>query len=528
MDINSPENRKALIRISQFVLEEEAEKLREHVQEKIVETALFWGMKENEFASTGTILELIEKEIPLVKFHDVVLDDVLSRLHVKGSIVENAKGSCRLSVLRRAEFGKLVNKIKEKMDRINGQFLLLLEREYGKKLTDEQKNTGLEKLYSLLASLAYEKSDFVARIITQKNVENLPWEISAHKIYGILGEIQENDLRNAEFRAIKLIFRESSEDFCRFLFSLTQNLVCIQILNLDPECQALERKAFSDKMLFLDTNVMLGLICPTSWQHKLAVHLVTLSKSLGAKCFVTKRTCDEYMKVLEEANRILEKWNAPMKFLQNTSNEFLISFWSEKQNDQSLAWHGYYQRCKDVGKLLSEQEIQLYVESLEKIRRNEHFKTIMAHVNTCYQAVKQKSKSGNVCEHDALLMILIRELRRDQSLALLGSNSWFITLDGSLLCVDNLINSIPEFKDKTPSSMLCDIWLEMISPFLPLSVRKREAFEAFAVLVKHQFSLVPSESHSLPFQRIRRSSVGMYVITISLSGFFFSISSTFL
>lgn len=504
LDLSLEDNRKALIRISQFVLEEEIDKTRDDLQEKIVETAMFWGMQNDEYASIDRITELVEKEIRLIKFPGLVLDSILSRLSSKGSIVQDEKGSYNLSVLRRAELTKLVDEKKRRIDRINGQFLLLLEREYGRKLTDDQMKLGLEKLYSLLASLALEKSDLIARIVTKKNLENLPMEISIHKLYGILGEVEEIDLRNAEFRAIKLIFREGSDDFCSFLFYLTQNLVCIQILNLDPECQALEKKAFSGKTLFLDTNVLVGLICPTHWQHKPSSYIVTLSNSLGMKSSVTKATCDEFLFLLEEANRIFKEWAAPMKFLGDADNEFLTSFWSEKQSDQSLSWNTYYQRTKDIGRILNEQGIQLYVESTDKIRRNQHFKTIMTQVNTCYQSIKVKNKSAEVCEHDALLMLLVRELR-GQSMAILGPDYWFITGDESLFCVDNRINSISDFKDKTPSSILVDIWLGMISPFLPLSIREKDAYEAFTLLVKHQFGLLPFQIDTEKLVRIQGS-----------------------
>ena len=505
MNLVLEKDRNALIRLSQFVLAEETERIRDDLQEKIIEAAFFWGAKDEEFVSIDEVAKLVAKEIRIIKFPDEMLDDIVSRLLAKGSIIENEQGAYKLSVLRQTEFGELVSEKRRRIDRINGQFLILLEREYGKKLTDEQKKEGLEKLYSLLTSLALEKSDLVARVITQKNLENLPMEMSIHKLYGILGEIEEIDLRNAEFRAIKLMFRTSSEDFCRFLFSLTQNLICIQILNLDPECRALERKAFSEKRLFLDTNVLIGLVCPTDWQHKPAMQIVKLSGLLGAKCLVTKTTCDEYSQIIEEANRIFKKWQAPLKFLKDADNEFLTSFWSEKQTNKSLSWKSYYQRTRDVGKILTEHGIQLFVESLGKIRNNQHFESVMTQVNTCYQSVKGKKKGPPVCEHDALLMLLVRELRREAGLTLLGPNYWFITGDESLLCVDNLINSIPEFSDKTPSSMISALWLQMISPFLPLRMREKDAYEAFSMIVKHQFALVPFQIDAQKLVKIQGS-----------------------
>ena len=408
-------------------------------------------------------------------------------------------------MLRRTEFKRLVNEKRGKIDRINENFLLKFEREYRKRLTDEQKEEGLENFYSFLASLTLEKSDLIARIITQKNLEDLPMELNIHRLYQILGEIDDIDLRNAQFRAIKLIFREASDEFCSFLFSLTQNLICIQILNIDPDCQALERKAFSNKVLFLDTNILVALLCPTHWSHIPATQLISLSSQLGAKFSVTRETCEEYMAILNEANRVFKRWKAPVKFLEDADNEFLTSFWSERQTNQSLSWRNYHQRTRDVGRILKEHNIQIHTESLDQIRNNEHFEAVKTHVNTCYLTTKGKGKAGIVCEHDALHMLLVRELRKKQSLTLFGPDYWFITGDESLLCVDNQINKIPKFPNKTPSSMLCDVWLEMISPFLPLSVREKDAYEAFSLLVKHQFGLMPFQINTETLVKIQGS-----------------------
>jgi hypothetical protein len=154
---------------------------------------------------------------------------------------------------------------------------------------------------------------------------------------------------------------------------------------------------------------------------------------------------------------------------------------------------------------LADHGVQLYIESLEKIRDNAHFKATMTEVNSCYSLFKGRGKTEKVCEHDALLMLLIRELRKGQAATLLGPNYWFVTGDESLSCVDKYINFIPDFRDKTPSSMLCDVWLEMISPFLPLSSRETEAYEAFAMLIKNQFALVPFQIDAKTLVKIQGS-----------------------
>jgi hypothetical protein len=495
MDINLPNMRATLVRISQFVLQEESEIVRENLQEKVAEAALFWGLNENQSASVENLQKIAENVVHL-KFASNLLEVIISRLIAKGSVVKDNAGNYTLSVIRRKEYARMAQERKERVDRFNGQFLFLLEKEYGRKLNTEQMKEGMEKLYAILGQLTIEKSDLIARIVTRQNVENLPYELNIHKLLTLLSKIEDQELRNAEFRAIKLLFRETSDDFYSFLFVLTQNLICIQILNLDPECRALEKKAFSEKALFLDTNILIGLVCPTDWQHKPAKSLLKFSSFLGIRCFVAGKTCEEYNSLLEEANKIFKKWEAPLKFLADANNEFLSSFWSEKQADHSLTWDSYYHRTKDVGKILSDNGIQPYVEDLEQINKNKHFETITEYVDECYVLLKRRTKNLLVCEHDATLLILIRNLRKQERNAMLGPNHWFITGDDSLLCVDNKINSLPDFADKVPSSMLFSIWLDMISPFLTIQLREGDAYETFTMLTKYQFALVPFQIDS--------------------------------
>jgi len=338
-----------------------------------------------------------------------------------------------------------------------------------------------------------EKSDVVARVATHKNIEVLPTELPIQILSKILTRISEEKLREAEKRTIESMFRDATEDFCAFLFSVAQNLVCIQILNLDPECQSLEREAFRRKALFLDTNVLIALLCPTNWMHKVAEHLVTLTRLLGAKCVVTKRTYQEYLILLDEANNIYMKWQAPYRFLENADNEFLSSFWFEKKTTPSQSWRGYYYRMKQIEGVLKKLKIEYYTENVDKVLKNPHFETIRDEVDSCYKKVKRKRKRKEVCEHDAFHMLLMRELRKKDKLTFLGPNYWFATGDESLLCVDNKINTLSDYSDKTPSSMLCDLWLEMISPFLPINVREKDAYEAFSMLIKQQFAMIPFE-----------------------------------
>jgi hypothetical protein len=117
MSTDFEEKRDSLIKITQFVLGEEAERIRDKLEENIVETALYWGIKGDGFASTARIEELIEKEIVFAKFPPIIINKILSRLLAKGSVVENEKGWYSFQYSDEWNLEKLLMKKREKLTR---------------------------------------------------------------------------------------------------------------------------------------------------------------------------------------------------------------------------------------------------------------------------------------------------------------------------------------------------------------------------------------------------------------------------
>jgi hypothetical protein len=485
-------------------LREETDKLRDGLQGNIVEMSLFWGTKEDQFVSRDEITALIVKEIYLIAFPELVFDAIISRLLAKGTLEKNENGLYALRDSRRVEIEKHTEQNQRRIDIINTTFIQRLEHYHGVGLLQTQKDESLARFYSFLASIIMERSELVARIIAGKTVEVLPTDLPIQTLGEILARIGDKKLRDSTKDAIESLFKEGSEDFSSFLFSLAQNLTCINILNLDPECQALEREAFANKVLFLDTNVLIALLCPTHFMHKVVEQLIMLSQSLGAKCVVTTKTYEEYLVQLEEANYTYAKWTAPYRYFETVDDDFLSSFWIEKKSNASQNWKGYYYRMKQIKSVLKKLNIEYSTESFENVRKDPNFDIVKEAVRECYRSMKGRNKSAKVCEHDALHMLLMRTMRKRDESAFLGPNQWFITSDESLLCVDNRINMLAN-SDKIPSSMLSDLWLEMITPFLPTVRREKEAYEAFSILVKRQFATIPFALEADTFLEIQGS-----------------------
>ena len=481
----SPENRrKALIRISQFVLRDEIQKTRDELQENIVEMALFWGTME-EGVPFHQINGILRTELYFIEFPDFVLTEILERLLNKKRM-ELQKGKYILKESRRSEISKAVKENELVVNEINDLVILETERKYKKELSKKQKNAVLTNFYSYLASLFIERAEVITKILIAETLDfstDLPKQIFANT----LEKIGEEKLRKAYKDAFSSIIDNPTENFLKFLFSISQNLICIQVLNLDPECRKLERDAFSEKVLFLDTNIAIDLVCESRPLHKVANDLIEITSSLGSKFVVSERTIEEYLDVLEDANKSPKNRSA----LRLLRDPFISSYNLEKKTSPSQTWKGYYYRMKKIESILHKKfNIAVYKEKHDEMKENPSFDEIAKQVTYCYEKIRYRPKKVKVAEHDAFHLLLIRELRKDETPTFLGPRHWFITGDATLLCVDDAINRKLDYTNKTPSSMMSNVWLEMISPFLSSDARKK-SLPLFGLLLRREFVIIP-------------------------------------
>ena len=453
--------------------------------------SLFWGTREGQNVASEEIAEIIKKELIIIALPQYALDAILPRLLSKGTVSLTEEKKYSLKNLKRKEIAGILEKSKSKTECINECVVAGVVREFGQDLSLDQKEETLANFYLFLASIFLERSNLVAKIVTSKEIGVIPIEFPSEILIEILAKTRDPRTARAQKKAFERLFREASEPFIDFLFSAIQNLVCLQVLNLDPECKSLEKEAFKSKVLFLDTNVLMALLCPTDPMSKVAKDFVDLTKSLGSNCYVTERTMDEYSLNLEEANSTYKNWRGPHSLFEHADNEFLASYWEEKKRNPTQNWAGYYYRMKSIESLLGKMGIIYFKEEHKEIFEKEYFQKVSNQVYRCCLAIKRRKKSRNVCLHDAYHLLLIRELRKKEENPMLGPNNWFATGDETLFCVDNLVNSLTG--DRTPSSMLCSIWLDMIAPFLPVTIRNDKARDVFSGFIRQQFSVMPFE-----------------------------------
>jgi hypothetical protein len=489
-DMLPEDRRKALIRISQFVLRDDIQKVRDDIQDNIVEIALYWSPSEQEVSITE-IKERLTKELDLTLTNSI-LTNITERLVKKSSLEFHSEtGKYFLREDRRSQISRVVREKEQMLDEIEDLLRTKTEEKYLDRLSPEQKKEIIENFYSYLASLFVERSEAIAKILTGM-IPDLKSALPRQIFESTIRRIPNEKIREAYHKAFLEVIDNPTESFLKFLFSVSQNLICIQVLNLDPTCQKLQKNALSEKVLFLDTNVIISLVCERDPYHQITKDLIDLTLSLGTKFVVTEKTIEEYSKVLEDANKspkiLKSKENRSTRLLKDP---FILSFISEKDSLPSQTWEGYYLRMKQIGSVLQNKfRIETYKEEHDDIKEKPSFSEIADQVTRCYQAFRHRPKTIDVAEHDAFHLLLVRELRKNEPAGVLGPKYWFITTDTTLLCVDRAINRKLDYSDKTPSSMLSEIWLEMISPFLS-STGKEKSLDLFGMLLKKEFATIP-------------------------------------
>jgi hypothetical protein len=223
------------------------------------------------------------------------------------------------------------------------------------------------------------------------------------------------------------------EEVKEFLSFIAQNFVCFEILQLDPECNLLKKEAFSNKLLLLDTNVIVALLLPPHPYHNITMRVIETAKALGVRIAYTERTIREFLALLDEANELWQDVRSrPFSLLKRVENEIIRTYVLFREKYKS--WDGYYYTLKQVKKLLQEHGIfEFTIPPLEGglLRDNQMFQEVVGYVRQYALEISNNPKASSVAEHDAYHLLLIRDLNKPPS-DMFGPKLLFLTLISTL------------------------------------------------------------------------------------------------
>lgn len=482
-----------LIRISQFIIRKESEDFGKNCQDALVKTVLL--ISGNAGLSFPEIMKEIEQQMGIKNFPVSTIKSVVERLSVQKVEIYEKEGKYFLE-------GDVYEKMKETSTE-RRKVLASFESSIKAKMQTKLKKTSLdatdidlvfEALYEFLVKWLHSESSFVANLLFYKKKVTAP-DFPTKILDEIVEKVQDSNLRQAIKNSILETFWESEKVSTGFLYEVLQSYLHLELLNIDPECRCLQRVAFSNKTLVLDTNILMALFLKRDLMHEGTIETLSLARDLGINLVFTKRTKQEWLWGLERASEEFRSiQDAKPSLLETLGNVFILSYLKENEINSSLTWQGFYLQMRQLEKFTSERGIKYWYKKefeLDKLPNKEFFDPLDGRVYSCAK-LRGNIKSKDVCEHDAYHLLLVRKLREEHPTDILGPSHWFLTYDTSLICADEGLNEFIKAPFDPPSSMLANMWITMIAPFLGPEVPENRLADAFAHLMKTHFAIMPS------------------------------------
>lgn len=469
----------ALKKLAQFVLNRSTENIRNELYEYLVMSALHGT---SDALTREEIVSSIQKDLGIAQVPNTLVDSALTRLAQKRdieSIQSQEKQKYFLSNTMGEKLSRITQEYGATFSAVTNKLIALVEEKHGI-LTDVEKTTVIQNFQSLLGTIFGTNGLITANAILGK--KGISETMGLADILNLITQILErkDKLSEAQKEVFINYLNTPDENLSAYLYSLSQSYYLIEVLNLDPGCQALMRENLRKITGYLDTNLIVFSLVGGELSKAVA-KLIKLSTDLGIKIKFTKRTREEFIRHIEFKKMVYSKkgevtFKSYGKITPILEDGLLKDYLEKKKANPGLTYEGYFARLTGIEALLrNKYSIEFDENPYEEIKKHENMDKFKRLVWK-YALLKPEA----VAEHDAYHILLIQELRKKEKSGILGPGSWFITYDHTLYFVDK--DLAREEPDRIPSSIYAENWIQMLSPLLSPEISNKTAREVFTTL----------------------------------------------
>ena len=479
-----------LLELQRFVLDRKTTDTRIELYEHMVATTIFEHGDVHGSITYDDLKKKIEEGFGINKIPDLHLKDAISNLAEKEDLSE-ITSKLTLSQVKYDEIKKNIKEICDLEDRIQNNIFESLHKKIPS-ISDQQCKQIIENLSHFFGTIFARYGSTSARILTEgiNKMSELKDQDGFQSLYEkLILNIVSKDVRNDLDEFFNEYFGNPAEDVAKFLFSRAQSYVYFEILNLDPDLKSLEKKSWSQKQIYLDTNAFMDLIFEEGVLHDIIETLVQETQELGATVLISNATGNEFLASIEISRNKHKNFRVKRKFApfyENAQKQgaFLSTYSKELIKNPNLTMDTFLKRYQEFESVMEskygiiledvDKEIDLENEDAQKLKTQ-----ILRHA---------PNKRSKVIKHDAYMILRVRKLR-DKKPDLTGYKAWMLTTDHSLSSVERTTYG----KDSVCASVRPEIWLEIISPFVSPQVTINDRSYAFTKLLSTKFS-----SHKIP------------------------------
>ena len=460
-------------------------------QEGIVKSIIFNAG--NPGMNVSSILEEIRKQSTLKALPRHIIEATVESLCKNGELRKEDEKY----FLKEEEFKRMAEIIKERkksLENVESEIYTRIERE-GPSYIKSSK-TAIRIFRDLVSNFLYAESRFITDMLACK--EDVYEPASPLEILDtILSNVRDINTREVIRRSIVGTFESVRKEIIHIFYRAVLNLVCLEMLSIDPSGSMWRKGDFSGKTVILDTNVLLALVLRDHPQHEVTNDVISITSRLGVNFVFTERTKREWLEVLEKANQRFRFLNSTRpSLLGKVEDIFIRSYFKKREDDPSLRWHEYYSQMKRIESLVNVWGIQPYEEKEEYTSDAEGLRVLEDLSDEVYRSGRRRLdarfiKSKSVSEHDAYHLLLVRRLREKSPSDSFGPSCWFLTYDVSLIEADRALNMLLKSPHAAPSILLMDTWFLISSLFLKADIEEKKLARVFVELFRSYFVTPP-------------------------------------
>lgn len=248
--------------------------------------------------------------------------------------------------------------------------------------------------------------------------------------------------------------------------------------------------SFSRKKLFLDTNIIVSLMCIAE-AHETVTNVVSLTKDLGVTMVYTPETRKEFLDYLDYSKRLygripIHKKSIIEKTEPLMENPLIRSYWIESR-EKRLTWNAFVVRMEGFQEFLKDKfSIVVDTTKIEGVWSDPEYSELERAV-----FVADINKPQPTVAHDAYHLLMIKKIREKETIDELGLNSYFLTRDYTLDMAEHIVHR----GGLIPSHLPIDVWSQMILPFLSPVVVVDKGSDVYMKIMTSKF---PSLTKSIP------------------------------
>lgn len=413
------------------------------------------------------------KNIPLY-----MIEGALTRLHDEGYVASEHVGKKELFILTSRGMDKarsILKKRKQIENKAMKIFVKILKKQAGHRLKSSDIETAKSRLYEFLGKIFEERGVFASKLLIERIFVST---ISQNVLKDLVSDIKE-PLRSTLEYAVKEFLKKCPEDeiLAKFIASLAQSYLIIQLLNLDPELKKLERRSLANITLIIDTNIIIPLLCEAHEAHEYVKEVLKYIKDIGIRnLYITKHTRNEFIRRLEYSKNLYSLYKDGLfnlsegvkkRAVQLITDPFIKTYFKRTIDYPAYSWDVFVSEMENFVQILKDKyEIFLDDRDYNISSDEPMFQKLVEAVNTA-----NPKKPIATVEHDAMNILIVDQLRKSSpALEIIGPRYWFLTRDRTLYIAEVVLLK------RSPSSSIHIIdWLCIISPFISADTSKTVA-----------------------------------------------------